>query len=60
MAAPNQSLADFQRHVASNPDALHVAFDTYPWTKDRVFLVSSLSLEPQGFPPLYIYIYIHT
>ncbi|KAI2611615.1 uncharacterized protein GGS25DRAFT_483399 [Hypoxylon fragiforme] len=38
MAAPNQSLADFQRHVTSNPDALHVAFDTYPWTKDRVFL----------------------
>ncbi|KAL7624711.1 hypothetical protein AAE478_006282 [Parahypoxylon ruwenzoriense] len=37
MAAPEASLADVQRRAAENPDARYRAFDSYPWTKDRIF-----------------------
>ncbi|KAI0004803.1 hypothetical protein F4779DRAFT_60225 [Xylariaceae sp. FL0662B] len=37
MAAPDVTMADIQRRVADNPDARYKAFDSYPWTKDRIF-----------------------
>ncbi|KAI1381135.1 hypothetical protein F4677DRAFT_117853 [Hypoxylon crocopeplum] len=46
IAAAEGTLADVQRRAAENSDARYRAFDTYPWTKDRVFtqqLSSALS-----------------
>ncbi|KAI1417881.1 hypothetical protein F5Y13DRAFT_149979 [Hypoxylon sp. FL1857] len=37
MPEPNPALAGVQRRAAESPDARYRAFDSYPWTKDRVF-----------------------
>ncbi|KAI1084072.1 hypothetical protein F5B20DRAFT_364856 [Whalleya microplaca] len=49
MAASDVTMADIQRRAADNPDARYRAFDSYPWTKDRIF-TTQLSSVLDGVP----------
>jgi hypothetical protein len=40
-APQQQNVTEFQRRLASDPDAKHRAFDSYPWDKDPIFTVGA-------------------
>ncbi|KAI1099727.1 hypothetical protein F4804DRAFT_74024 [Jackrogersella minutella] len=56
MSEPSPYLAQIQRRAAEDPNARYLAFDSYPWPKDRVFtenLSNDLSNAQSNGPGLF-------